>query len=133
MAITEQEAAKSSHTHLVMVILVVCFTLCVSILFVALRFWCRCIIGFSYWDDAAAVMALLCIIGMGSCILTLVPLGLNDPTGTLPEDKTTPFYKCTYIAAFFYKEGLFWAKMTFLLLYYKIVTLSYWRSAYLGL
>ncbi|KAL5602081.1 hypothetical protein FOBRF1_009614 [Fusarium oxysporum] len=132
MAITEQEAAKSSHTHLVMVILVVCFALCVSILFVALRFWCRCIIGFSYWDDAAAVMALLCIIGMGSCILTLVPLGLNDPTGTLPEDKTTPFYKCTYIAAFFYKEGLFWAKMTFLLLYYKIVTLSYWRSAYLG-
>ncbi|KAH7211923.1 hypothetical protein DER44DRAFT_659444 [Fusarium oxysporum] len=106
MAITEQEAAKSSHTHLVMVILVVCFALCVSILFVALRFWCRCIIGFSYWDDAAAVMALLCIIGMGSCILTLVPLGLNDPTGTLPEDKTTPFYK--------------------------IVTLSYWRSAYLG-
>jgi len=59
MAITEQEAAKSSHTHLVMVILVVCFALCVSILFVALRFWCRCIIGFSYWDDAAAVMALV--------------------------------------------------------------------------
>ncbi|KAF5694243.1 integral membrane protein [Fusarium denticulatum] len=58
MAITEQEAAKSSHTHLVMVILVVCFALCVSLLFVALRFWCRCIIGFSYWDDAAAVMAL---------------------------------------------------------------------------
>ncbi|KAJ4166537.1 hypothetical protein NW765_007776 [Fusarium oxysporum] len=70
MAITEQEAAKSSHTHLVMVILVVCFAFCVSILFVALRFWCRCIIGLSYWDDAAAVMALLCIIGMGSCILT---------------------------------------------------------------
>ncbi|QGI85324.1 hypothetical protein CEK25_012053 [Fusarium fujikuroi] len=92
MAITEQEAAKSSHTHLVMVILVVCFALCVSLLFVALRFWCRCIIGFSYWDDAA-VMALLCIVGMGSCILTLVPLGLNDPTGTLPENKTTPFYK----------------------------------------
>jgi hypothetical protein len=59
MAITEQEAAKSSHTHLVMVILVVCFALCVSIMFVALRFWCRCIIGFSYWDDAAAVMALV--------------------------------------------------------------------------
>ncbi|KAG5781566.1 hypothetical protein H9Q73_004759 [Fusarium xylarioides] len=132
MAITAQEAAKSSHTHLVMVILVVCFALCVSLLFVALRFWCRCIIGFSYWDDAAAVMALLCIVGMGSCMLTLVPLGLNDPTGTLPENKTTAFYKCTYIAAFFYKEGLFWAKMTFLLLYYKIVTLSYWRSAYLG-
>ncbi|KAI1024947.1 hypothetical protein LB504_009878 [Fusarium proliferatum] len=82
MAITEQEAAKSSHTHLVMVILVVCFALCVSLLFVALRFWCRCIIGFSYWDDAAAVMALV-----------VVPLGLNDPTGTLPENKTTPFYK----------------------------------------
>ncbi|KAJ4069729.1 hypothetical protein NW761_003122 [Fusarium oxysporum] len=105
MAITEQEAAKSSHTHLVMVILVVCFTLCVSILFVALRFWCRCIIGFSYWDDAAAVMAL---------------------------EWDHVYLHCTYIAAFFYKEGLFWAKMTFLLLYYKIVTLSYWRSAYLG-
>lgn len=59
MAIIEQEAAKSSHTHLVMVILVVCFALCVSLLFVALRFWCPCIIGFSYWDDAAAVMALV--------------------------------------------------------------------------
>ncbi|KAF5595661.1 integral membrane protein [Fusarium pseudocircinatum] len=55
MAVTEQEAA---HTHLVMVILVVCFALCVALLFVALRFWCRYIIGFSYWDDAAAVMAL---------------------------------------------------------------------------
>jgi hypothetical protein len=59
MATTEQEAAKSSHTHLGVVILVVCFALCVSLSFVALRFWCRCIIGFSYWDDAATAMALV--------------------------------------------------------------------------
>ncbi|KAF4340907.1 integral membrane protein [Fusarium beomiforme] len=95
MAITEQEAAKSSHTHLVMVIAVVCFVICVSFLFVGLRFWCRYIIGLSYWDDAAAVMAL--------------------------EWDVVSLY-----------EGLFWAKMTFLLLYYKLVNQSRWRSAYLG-
>lgn len=79
MAITEQEAAKSSHTHLVMVILVVCFAFCVSILFVALRFWCRCIIGLSYWDDAAAVMALVSqqMLPYGAILTFIIPVVYN--------------------------------------------------------
>ncbi|KAM0347598.1 hypothetical protein ACHAPU_004610 [Fusarium lateritium] len=77
-------------------------------------------------------MAMLCVIALGSGFLRLIPLGLNSPTGTLPTEKIVHFYKCTYIVSFFYSQGLFWAKMTFLLLYYRILSLSNWRRTYVA-
>jgi hypothetical protein len=60
MASTEQEkAAKDSYTHLVMVIVVVAFAISVSILVVSLRLWCRRVMKLIYWDDGAAVMAMV--------------------------------------------------------------------------
>ncbi|KAI6754134.1 hypothetical protein HG530_013310 [Fusarium avenaceum] len=133
MASTEQEnAAKTSHTHLVMVILVVAFAISVSILVVSLRLWCRRAMKLVYWDDLAAVMSMLCVIALGSGFLALIPRGLNSPTGKIPAHKVVSFYKCTYFVTLFYGQGLYWAKMTFLLLYYRVLCLSYWRWTYFG-
>ncbi|KAM0211421.1 hypothetical protein ACHAQI_005378 [Fusarium lateritium] len=77
-------------------------------------------------------MAMLCVIALGSGFLALIPRGLDSPTGKIPTHKVVSFYKCTYLFTFFYSQGLYWAKMTFLLLYYRILCLSCWRWAYVG-
>ncbi|KAF5662540.1 acriflavine sensitivity control acr-2 [Fusarium heterosporum] len=131
MTLSKQyEAARDAHTHLVMVIVVIVFSIITSISAVSLRLWCRRSIKVFYWDDAAAVMAMICVISLGSGFLRLIPLGLDSQTGTIPTEKIVSFYKCTYIVSFFYSQGLFWAKMTFLLLYYRILSLSNWRRTY---
>ncbi|KAF5002360.1 hypothetical protein FGRMN_371 [Fusarium graminum] len=131
MALSEQyQAARDAHTHLVMVIVVVVFSMITSITAVSLRLSCRRSIKVFYWDDAAAAMAMFCVISLGSGFLRLIPLGLDSHTGTIPTENIVSFYKCTYIVSFFYTQGLFWAKMTFLLLYYRILSLSKWRSTY---
>jgi hypothetical protein len=53
-----------------------------------------------------------------------LPLGLSNLANKCLQ--------CAYIAVFFYSQALFWAKMAFVLLYYRIVSLSYWRWTYIG-
>ncbi|CAF3637370.1 unnamed protein product [Fusarium graminearum] len=124
--------AETTGDRLIAVLVVVVFSVLVSLLMLVLRIWCRWSIRSLGWDDFAAMMSLICITIFGSGILALIPLGLSDPTGQIPVDKIPAFYKCAYITIFFYGQALFWAKMSFVLLYYRIVSLSYWRWIYIG-
>ncbi|QPC76652.1 hypothetical protein HYE68_007404 [Fusarium pseudograminearum] len=124
--------ADTTGDRLIAVLVVVVFSVLVSLLMLVLRIWCRWSIRSLGWDDFAAMMSSICITIFGSGILALIPLGLSDPTGQIPAGKIPAFYKCAYITIFFYGQALFWAKMSFVLLYYRIVSLSYWRWTYIG-
>ncbi|RGP71274.1 integral membrane [Fusarium sporotrichioides] len=127
-----QSIAETTGDRLITVLVVVIFSILVSLLVLILRMWCRWSRQALGWDDFAALMSSLCITAFGSGLLALIPIGLSDPTGKIPADKISAFYKCTYIAQFFYGQALFWAKMSFVLLYYRIVSMSYWRWTYIG-
>ncbi|KAH7004350.1 hypothetical protein EDB82DRAFT_571349 [Fusarium venenatum] len=126
--------AETTGDRLITVLVVVVFSAIVSLLVLGLRIWCRWSIQAVGLDDFTAIMSTLCIMIFGSGILALIPLGLGDPTGQIPADKMADFYKayCAYIATFFYGQALFWAKMSFVLLYYRIVSMSHWRWTYIG-
>ncbi|XEU99706.1 hypothetical protein FSHL1_004993 [Fusarium sambucinum] len=124
--------AETTGDRLITVLVVVVFSVIVSLLVLGLRIWYRWSIHALGWDDFAAIISTLCITIFGSGVLALIPLGLGDPTGQIPADKMANFYKCAYIATFFYGQALFWAKMSFVLLYYRIVSMSHWRWVYIN-
>ncbi|RBR24407.1 uncharacterized protein FIESC28_02897 [Fusarium coffeatum] len=123
-----EQDAQTTGDRLIIVLLVVVFAVMTSLLAVGLRLWCRRKIRALGWDDFAAVMTCLCIVGYGSGILAC----LSDPSGMLPFHKISNFYKCSYFILFLYSQALFFAKMAFVLLYYRIVALPHWRWTYIA-
>ncbi|KAG8357983.1 hypothetical protein FVEN_g4549 [Fusarium venenatum] len=72
----------------------------------------------------SAIVSLL-VLGLRIwCRWSIQAVGLDDFTAIMST--------CAYIATFFYGQALFWAKMSFVLLYYRIVSMSHWRWTYIG-
>ncbi|WAO85993.1 Hypothetical protein NCS54_00324700 [Fusarium falciforme] len=113
-------------------IAVVVVLLCLSTTMVGLRILCRSLIKGFGLDDLAAVLTLVGIIGSGSAMIAMTNYGLGRHDWTLTPATLILYARCFWVSVLFYMMALFWAKMTFLLHYYRLMSVSNMRNVYLG-
>ncbi|KAF6525274.1 hypothetical protein HZS61_011069 [Fusarium oxysporum f. sp. conglutinans] len=99
---------------------------------VGLRLWCRRERQMLGLDDVTAVVALACVLGCGSSIVAMTHYGLGRHIYTLSPRQIILYLRCFWISIVFYTYALFAIKLTFLIHYYRIMSVSNMRWLYLG-
>ncbi|KAM0426331.1 hypothetical protein ACHAPT_008372 [Fusarium lateritium] len=122
----------SAQNRAPVMIAVAVVLLCLSTVMVGLRILCRRLIKGFGLDDVAAVLTLACIIGCGSAMIAMTNYGLGKHDWTLSPETLILYGRSFWISILFYMMALFWAKMTFLLHYYRLMSVSNMRNVYLG-
>ncbi|RBA14175.1 hypothetical protein FPRO05_02967 [Fusarium proliferatum] len=129
---TEEMAAKAGESRSGVVIGVSTFLMALSAVMVGLRLWCRRERQMLGLDDVTTVVALACILGCGSSIVAMTNYGLGRHVYTLSPQQITLYLRCFWISILFYTYALFAIKLTFLIHYYRIMSVSNMRWLYLG-
>ncbi|KAG4281802.1 hypothetical protein FPRO06_10706 [Fusarium proliferatum] len=129
---TEEMAAKAGESRSGVVIGVSTFLMALSAVMVGLRLWCRRERQMLGLDDVTTVVALACILGCGSSIVAMTNYGLGRHVYTLSPQQITLYLRCFWISIVFYTYALFAIKLTFLIHYYRIMSVSNMRWLYLG-
>ncbi|KAF4978535.1 hypothetical protein FZEAL_5107 [Fusarium zealandicum] len=127
-----QTVDAESETRAPVMIAVAIVLMSLSSLMVGLRLWCRKIANSFGLDDLAAVMTLISILGCGSAMIAMTKYGLGRHEWTLSTDAFVLYQRCFWVSVLFYMMALFWAKMAFLLNYYRIMSVSNMRNVVLG-
>ncbi|KAI1067930.1 hypothetical protein LB506_013014 [Fusarium annulatum] len=129
---TEEMAAKAGESRSGVVIGVSTFLMALSAVMVGLRLWCRRERQMLGLDDVTTVVALACILGCGSSIVAMTNYGLGRHVYTLFPQQIALYLRCFWISIVFYTYALFAIKLTFLIHYYRIMSVSNMRWLYLG-
>ncbi|KAF5026367.1 hypothetical protein F66182_1575 [Fusarium sp. NRRL 66182] len=133
MSITTRETdAEAAHNKGPIMISVAVILMSLGVLMVVLRLWCRRINKAIGLDDIAAVITVTCLIGSGSAIISMTRYGLGRHSWTVPDETMILYSRCFWISILFYMMSLFWAKMTLLIQYYRIMAVSNMRWLCLG-
>ncbi|KAG5806877.1 hypothetical protein H9Q74_009912 [Fusarium xylarioides] len=133
MNITAEEmAAKAGESRSGVVIGVSAFLMALSAVMVGLRLWCRRERKMLGLDDVTALVALACILGCGSSIIAMTHYGLGRHVYTLSPQQIKLYLRCFWLSIMFYSYALFAIKLTFLIHYYRIMSVSNMRWLYLG-
>ncbi|KAF5639537.1 uncharacterized protein FTJAE_4875 [Fusarium tjaetaba] len=128
----EEMAAKAGDSRSGVAIGVSVSLMALSVLMVGLRLWCRRQRQMLALDDVTAVVALACVLGCGSSIVAMTHYGLGRHVYTLSPQQVSLYLRCFWISILFYTYALFAIKLTFLIHYYRIMSVSNMRWLYLG-
>ncbi|KAF5722310.1 integral membrane protein [Fusarium mundagurra] len=128
----EEMAAKAGESRSGVVIGVSAFLMALSAVMVGLRLWCRRERQMLGLDDVTAVVALACILGCGSSIIAMTHYGLGRHVYTLSPQQISLYLRCFWVSILFYTYALSAIKLTFLIHYYRIMSVSNMRWLYLG-
>ncbi|CAJ0543613.1 Ff.00g038390.m01.CDS01 [Fusarium sp. VM40] len=132
MNITAEQAARSHESKSELTIGVISGLMALAILLVGLRLRCRRLAEASGWDDIAAVLGLACCLGCGASIIAMTHYGLGKHDWTLTPEQLVLYGRCFWLSILFYSISLYWVKLSFLLQYYRILSISNMRWACLG-
>ncbi|KAM0243986.1 hypothetical protein ACHAP5_006751 [Fusarium lateritium] len=132
MNITAEQAARSHESKSGLTVGVSVGLMALATLLVGLRLWCRRLVKASGLDDIAAVLGLVFCIACGSSIIAMTRYGLGKHEWTLTLEQAILYGRCFWLSILFYSVCLYWVKMTFLLQYYRIMSVSNMRWVYLG-
>ncbi|KAF5003129.1 hypothetical protein FDECE_10320 [Fusarium decemcellulare] len=126
-------AEISAQNRAPVLIGVVVMMMCLSALMVSLRVLCRTMIKEFGLDDVAALFTLACTLGCGASMIAMTHYGLGKHDWTLSSETLILYARCFWISVLFYMMALWFAKMTFLLHYYRLMSVSTtMRNIYLG-
>ncbi|EXA36402.1 hypothetical protein FOVG_12308 [Fusarium oxysporum f. sp. pisi HDV247] len=128
----EEMAAKAGEGRSGISIGVSVSLMALSAVMVGLRLWCRRERQMLGLDDVTAVVALACVLGCGSSIVAMTHYGLGRHIYTLSPRQIILYLRCFWISIVFYTYALFAIKLTFLIHYYRIMSVSNMRWLYLG-
>ncbi|KAF5596072.1 uncharacterized protein FSUBG_8982 [Fusarium subglutinans] len=133
MNITAEEMAAKAGKSRSGVVIGVCVSLmALSAVMVGLRLWCRRERQMLGLDDVTAVVALACIFGCGSSMVAMTHYGLGRHIYILSPQQIKLYLRCFWLSILFYTYALFAIKLTFLIHYYRIMSISNMRWLYLG-
>ncbi|KAM5355398.1 hypothetical protein ACJ41O_002044 [Fusarium nematophilum] len=104
----------------------------ISTLVVALRVVSRAMIRQIGWDDWAAMATLVFIIASGSTIMSMTRYGLGRHIYTIPPESLVLYGRAFWISILTYMMALGGVKLTFLLQYFRLMSVSRLRHVYLG-
>ncbi|KPM42684.1 hypothetical protein AK830_g3836 [Neonectria ditissima] len=113
-------------------IAVVIVLLSLSVLMVGLRMMCRMMIKDVGLDDYAAVVALMCVIGSGVAMISMTRYGLGRHESTIPPETMVLYHRGFWVSITFYMMSLYWVKLSFLLNYYRLMSVSNMRLVILA-
>ncbi|KAH7161852.1 hypothetical protein EDB81DRAFT_353670 [Dactylonectria macrodidyma] len=114
------------------VIAVVSLLLSICTLMVGLRVWCRHSKNQLGLDDWAAVATLMSILACGTAIACLTRYGLGRHVWTLSPEEVVLYLRCFWVSIFFYMTSLALVKLTLLLQYYRLMSVSNMRTVFLA-
>ncbi|KAH7112364.1 hypothetical protein EDB81DRAFT_670997 [Dactylonectria macrodidyma] len=118
---SSESIPDASETRAPLLIGVVVLLLSIATLMVGLRVLCRTLIKRFELDDMAAVMTL---------VMTRYGLGRHE--WMLSDENLLLYRRAFWVSILFYMMTLFWAKITFLLHYHRLMPASRMRYVYLG-
>ncbi|KAF4959155.1 hypothetical protein FGADI_1895 [Fusarium gaditjirri] len=128
----EEMVAKAGESRSGVAIGVSVTLMALSAVMVGLRLWCRRERKMLGLDDVTAVVALACILGFGSSIIAMTHYGLGRHIYTLSPQEIILYFRCFWLSIVFYTYALFTIKLTFLIHYYRLMSVSNMRWLYLG-
>ncbi|KAH6971440.1 hypothetical protein BKA56DRAFT_594324 [Ilyonectria sp. MPI-CAGE-AT-0026] len=125
---SEAAIPDPSETRVPVVIGGVVFLLVVSTLTVGLRILSRGLLKQFALDDATAIAAWATIMGCGVSQAAMTKYGLGRHMSTLTPQEIVLYLRCFWLSVMFYTYSLFFIKMTFLLNYYRLLSVSKMRG-----
>ncbi|KAF7542937.1 hypothetical protein G7046_g10087 [Stylonectria norvegica] len=129
---TAGSVSDAGETRAPILVGVVLLLLVISMLMVGLRVSCRLQIDQFGPDDFAAVLALICILGCGSSMIAMTWYGLGKHQWTLSDETFILYLRGFWVSIFFYMMTLVFVKLTFLLHYYRLMSVSNMRPLFLA-
>ncbi|KAF4448605.1 hypothetical protein F53441_8024 [Fusarium austroafricanum] len=131
-ATAEAMAEKAKQNKSGVIIGVCIFLMSLAAVMVGLRLWCRQQRKTLGLDDVTIVIALACALGCGSSMLAMTHYGLGRHDFTLTQDEFRLYLRCFWISIMFYTFCLTATKLTFLIHYYRLMSVSNMRWVYIG-
>ncbi|KAK1984025.1 hypothetical protein LZ30DRAFT_587097 [Colletotrichum cereale] len=124
-------ARDGSHAPVVIGVVSMCLVIATGVL--ALRLWTRHhIVQKVGWDDYAAMISWLSVLGCGITVALMTRYGLGRHSQTVTLDEHVKLFKCFWCTVLFYGTGHLSFKMAFLFQYYSVLGTPHMRKVYVA-